>query len=465
MPSRILTHPRPKTISSHQTPTRIQVSRQTGLLLVVLAGLISCGTLGTGITPVTTPTSFTVNTTLDSIDAKPADGICADSSGKCSLRAAVMEANATKSAQTINLGTGTYTLTLAGSNEDAALTGDLDVSSEIGIVGIDAASTIIDANNLDRAIDIPKTINDTTSNLTLTKLTIRNGSASDGGCLRIGNTFAVVKNKAVLSDSILENCKATGNGGAIMAENFLTASNLTVKTSIAVGAGGAIFAEVNAVELNNARLDGNRASVGGAITAGLYGSGSLTITNSSFTGNTAQKYGGAIQLNAPAVITNSTFSTNSVVSSSGFGGAISVSGIDLTIQGGTITGNTAAKGGGLGVETGGKSILKNVTLDANTASVAGGALYLTGQYTYQTGATITSSTFTKNVAPTGQGGAVATDYTAVALITSSTLKSLSGGECANLNIPATPAFTSGGGNTVKDASCSFSAAGDIQNAP
>jgi hypothetical protein len=464
MPSRILTHPRPKTISSHQTPTRIQVSRQTGLLLVALAGLVSCGTLGTGITPVTTPTSFTVNTTLDSIDVKPADGICADSSGKCSLRAAVMEANISSGAQQINLGAGTYTLTLAGSNEDAGLTGDLDVSSEISIIGTDTASTIIDANSLDRAIDVPFQYN-STSKLNLVKMLIRNGSASDGGCLHISRTNAVVPYQVNLANTILENCKSTNNGGAIWTESFLAADNLTVKNSIAVDAGGAIYSELNTLELTSSGLEGNKANIGGAIKAGLSGSGKLTITNSTISGNTAQKNGGAIQLNAPATITNSTFNSNSVVSSGGFGGAISVSGIDLTVQGGAINANAAAKGGGIYVETGGKSILKNVTLDANIASIAGGALYLTGQYTYQTGATITSSILTNNVAPTAKGGAVATDYTAVALITSSTLKNAGGNECVNLNVPVTPAFTSGGGNTIKDASCNFTAAGDIQNAP
>jgi hypothetical protein len=464
MPSSFLPIPRPKTISSQKALKATPAPGRTALLLVALACLVSCGTLGTGITPVTTPTSFTVNTTLDSIDAKLADGVCADSSGKCSLRAAVMEANASKGAQQINLGTGTYTLTLAGSNEDMALTGDLDVLSEIIIVGIDPTSTIIDANSLDRAIDVPYLYN-STSKLNLAKLLIRNGSASDGGCLHISRTNAVIPYQVNLADTTLENCKSTNNGGAIWTESFLAAINLTVKNSIAVDAGGAIYSELNTLELTNARLEGNRANVGGAIKSGLFGSGKLTISNSTIAANTAQKNGGAIQLNAPAVITNSSFNTNSVLSSSGFGGAISVSGIDLTVQGGAINANAAAKGGGIYVETGGRSILKNVTLDANTASIAGGALYLTGQYTYPTGATITSSTFTNNVAPTAKGGAVATDYTAVALITSSTLKSFSGSECANLNVPATPAFTSGGGNIIKDSSCNFTAVGDTQNAP
>ena len=37
---------------------------------------------------------FAVDVTTDTPDANPGDGVCADAGGNCSLRAAVMEANA-----------------------------------------------------------------------------------------------------------------------------------------------------------------------------------------------------------------------------------------------------------------------------------------------------------------------------------------------------------------------------------
>ena len=36
---------------------------------------------------------FTVNSTADTIDANPGDALCADSSGRCTLRAAIQESN------------------------------------------------------------------------------------------------------------------------------------------------------------------------------------------------------------------------------------------------------------------------------------------------------------------------------------------------------------------------------------
>jgi hypothetical protein len=321
---------------------------------------------------------------------------------------------------------------------------------------------------LDRALDVPKTIYDTTSKLSLSKLALRNGSASDGGCLRIAGTNAVVKNQASLSDVLLENCRASNNGGAIWTESLLTASNLNVKSSVAVGSGGGLYSGSNSLELTSVRFENNRASTGGAIKFGLFGSGSLTLANGVFTGNQAAKSAGALEVNALAVISNSAFNNNSVTASDGFGGAISVgtgNGTELNIQGGTINANTAAKGAGIAVSEGKKIVLKNMILEANDASVAGGAIFLNG-FNFATSASIISSTLLNNKTPIGKGGGIAADFDAVATVTSSRLSSAGGGECSYLTTTRVNlAFTSGGGNTIKDGTCNFTAAGDVQNTP
>jgi CSLREA domain-containing protein len=122
--------------------------------------------------------TFTVNTTADAVDATPGDGACASAGGSCSLRAAVMEANTLPGPDTIVLPAGRYTLTLAGAGEDAAATGDLDVLSDITILGAGAASTIIDGGGIDRVFDVLDT-------LRLTSLTVEGGrildTSFDGG--------------------------------------------------------------------------------------------------------------------------------------------------------------------------------------------------------------------------------------------------------------------------------------------
>src|SRR4051794_33422521 len=73
--------------------------------------------------------TFSVNSTDDVPDFAPGNGVCDSTSGAgiCTLRAAINEANTLGGSHTINLGTGTYALTVSGAGEEAGLTGDLDV--------------------------------------------------------------------------------------------------------------------------------------------------------------------------------------------------------------------------------------------------------------------------------------------------------------------------------------------------
>jgi hypothetical protein len=51
------------------------------------------------------------------------------------------------------LPSGTYTITIAGVDDDAAV-GDLDIQDDLTILGAGAAETIIDGNYLDRVFQI-----------------------------------------------------------------------------------------------------------------------------------------------------------------------------------------------------------------------------------------------------------------------------------------------------------------------
>src|SRR5204863_9800730 len=79
--------------------------------------------------------TFTVNTVLDTVDVNPGDGLARDASGRTSLRAAVMEANALAGADSINLPAGTYALTLPGAEENGGRTGDPDGTRALAVVG------------------------------------------------------------------------------------------------------------------------------------------------------------------------------------------------------------------------------------------------------------------------------------------------------------------------------------------
>jgi len=84
--------------------------------------IITCAALDgtvTVTTPPPTPTpvygaNFTVDSTVDAVDANPGDGFCATGGGDCTLRAAIQEADALLGEDTIDVPAGTYTLSIAG---------------------------------------------------------------------------------------------------------------------------------------------------------------------------------------------------------------------------------------------------------------------------------------------------------------------------------------------------------------
>ena len=123
---------------------------QDGLGLITVAALVAAiiASLLLSARPALGAT-FTVSTTADTND-----GIC---DADCSLREAIVAANAAGGADTITLPAGAYTLTTPGAGENAAATGDLDITDDLTINGAGAATTIIDGGSLDRAFDVTGT--------------------------------------------------------------------------------------------------------------------------------------------------------------------------------------------------------------------------------------------------------------------------------------------------------------------
>ena len=97
--------------------------------------------------------SIVVNTTDDEVN----------SDGDCSLREAIIAANtdtavsgcaAGSGADVISIPFGIYNLTLAGTGEDEAATGDLDILESVTINGSVVGATIIDGQGSDRVFDV-----------------------------------------------------------------------------------------------------------------------------------------------------------------------------------------------------------------------------------------------------------------------------------------------------------------------
>ena len=92
-----------------------------------------------------TPTTFHVNTVLDTVAANLKTG--QDSSGHISLRSAIMAADAHGGSNKIIVPAGTFTLTIVGSSADNGTAGELDIDANVTIQGKGAGGTIIAIRN------------------------------------------------------------------------------------------------------------------------------------------------------------------------------------------------------------------------------------------------------------------------------------------------------------------------------
>ncbi len=283
----------------------------------------------------TTPGLFLVDSPEDRVDAAPGDGVCdtgqvlvgADGPVvECTLRAAVMEANATPGADEIAVPDGTYTLTIAGSDPwDApnAAQGDLDVTETATIVGTGAGTTIVQAGpdpftGIDRVFE---SWNDGTT-LTLRDLTAANGNPGGGSYVDLGGG---VRNNGPAALT-LERVTVTGNQALC---NGAGVFNWGIGQNDSLG---------GTVRVVDSTIIGNRASgtCNGGHGGGLSSdAGDVTITGSTISDNSAGHDGGGLNLGTGTVaITDSVISGNR----GGYGGGIR-NGADTTITDTTVDAN------------------------------------------------------------------------------------------------------------------------------
>src|SRR5262249_23474412 len=148
---------------------------------------------------------FVVNTNIDAVDAHPGDKVCLTANGLCTLRAAIQEANALAGPDTISLPPGTYSLTIGGSDEDAAATGDLDITGDLTISEVSNAGgpTIVSGSMADRIFDIQST-----AHVTISGIIIQGGAPPSGGGGAIRNAGTL----ALAAVAVTRNHAADGGG-------------------------------------------------------------------------------------------------------------------------------------------------------------------------------------------------------------------------------------------------------------
>jgi hypothetical protein len=341
--------------------------------------------------------AFTVNNAGDAIDNNLGNGICATAGGVCTLRAAIMEANKSAGTDSITINSGLNITLSTGSpdndfnspfNTEAG--GDLDITcvvanpafdvctlpaatnvNNLTITGAAGGNTISGGtftasapitNTTDRVFDIGfdgifggGSAGSTAIQVTMSNLTIQNGNVRENcdvvNC-GAGNNWGNFAN----GGGIRMNGNGPGTAGA------LNLTNVTINNNQADHISGGIHTRFATVSISGSTVSNSigKAGPGGGL---HYNSGSpatLSVTNSTFSGNEARTgsvfgnpanldvdgggiYGSIPDPNTTVAISTTNF-TNNI--SQDDGGAVSMLNGAATITGGTMSGNSSRDDGG-----------------------------------------------------------------------------------------------------------------------
>jgi CSLREA domain-containing protein len=257
--------------------------------------------------------AITVTVTYDAVDADLGDGLCGDAAGECTLRAAIQHANTDPDLDIIVLPPGHYLLTIPGEDENAAAEGDLDVTESVALVGLPDGSTTIDANGLDRVIEIFGGATAAIIDLTLTgggagpsggspgggivvsgggldlrKSRVMGNSGQDAGVLAIQSTSFAIEDSVIADNYSVTEGNVLRSGGVYVSnpQGEVSIQRSTIASN-ACGPGtaacktGVQFTDCGSwvPQLENVTIAEN---AGGVFTLGC----SLSITNATLVGST-----------------------------------------------------------------------------------------------------------------------------------------------------------------------------------
>jgi hypothetical protein len=247
----------------------------------------------------------------------------------------------------------------------ATYTENLTVDFSLTVFGADASTTIIDGGAANTVV----TTSGTSTEVFLSKVTIRNGLAVNG---------AGINNAANLTiDNVAVTANSTSNGethgAGIYNTGILTVNNSTLTDNTNDFSGGAIY-NSGTLTINKSTVARNSAPYGG----GCVNSGALTINDSTFSGNTAPVdeagSGGGIFNAGSLTVNNSTFVGNTAGNAGGIDGGTQT----VTISNSTIAGNSANQFSGGGIATIGKMILQNSIVANNSGGNCEGTMTSNG---------------------------------------------------------------------------------------
>jgi CSLREA domain-containing protein len=295
--------------------------------------------------------TITVTTTEDELT----------SNGQCSLREAIRAANtdtavdacgAGSGPDTIRLSNGLYTLSTIGQDEDAGMTGDLDVRADLTITGVTSDTTIIDGGHLDRVLHVLGA-----PMVQIEHLTVQHGGGgssfpdappiSYGGGIANTGTLVIrdstISNNFVFSDYSDENPPVNSfgagisNSGRLVVINSRIHSNMSRAEDVSQPGGG--IANTGDATISNSSIENNFGS-------GIDNRGTLAITKSIIASNRGRT-GAGVSNRGSLSVAESVFSDNSTYSDfgAGTGGAIKNHSGNIIIVRSRFSNNSAGIGG------------------------------------------------------------------------------------------------------------------------
>jgi len=355
---------------------------------------------------------FLVDTFTDS--ATGTCGIGGTGNNGCSLRSAIIAANAAPGADTINLPIGTHSLSITNflSVPDQER-GDLNITDDLTISGntSDPTLTVINANQIDRVFDVrrPDPFSPSQGPTLVTAifagLTIQGGRVTDalpgGGISGDNRTDIELRHTIVRNNDVNDVDKPLNNsgdadGGGIATSGNLLLDNANISNNNAIGFGGGIAMiddgtlsirdsviidntagldgggiwagnlanyQINLFEM--VAIDGNQAGPtsrgGGIYVDGGNTAASVSLSLVNFTGNTSGDAGGGAYVQGVGTFNQDRgrYENNQSSDGDGFGGGGGLYLINngASVVDGTIFRNNVSVSGG-----GGAAILTNATL-------------------------------------------------------------------------------------------------------
>ncbi|HEX3143816.1 MAG TPA: choice-of-anchor Q domain-containing protein [Pyrinomonadaceae bacterium] len=320
------------------------------------------------------PTDLEVNDGGDTHDQVPGNGVCLDSNNKCTLRAAIEEANELTTCGPVNITFQTdFNIALNSGLGELIVKHNVNINPDNGTTLISRRVTL-DGNSATRLFTINNGRTVSIFNLTLTG---GNGSGGDGGAVQNNGTLTL--NGVTLGNPDATNRAHTNsaiNGGAIRNDGALILTNATISGNNATGDGGGLYNALGTATLTNVTIAYNRANndnTGGGTGGGLNVAGGTVLLHNTIVSDNYQGPSPSTTADNIAGLVDGA-STYNLIGAGGSGGLLNGSGNNQV-------GGATAFLGAL-IDNGGKTptlglLYNSPALDAGDDAVVNSPLFIT----------------------------------------------------------------------------------------